>query len=227
MKKEFLMNKTTLLLLLIFTLAMTACSGNRSNGASPAFGAQTATSSGGLSTALQVAIGTIKLDNTEDAVTAVQAQELLPLWETLKVLESSDTAATQEKDALIEQIQETMSSKQTQAIAAMNLTRQDMFAMIQSQGGVAFSNGQNVNGQNSTSTGNNGRNFGAGGFAGGPPPDGAFPGEGQSFSQGQNSRTQSNNSTQNRNAQSSVNPNRVPTALVQAVIEYLKKKADS
>jgi hypothetical protein len=99
--------------------------------------------------------------------------------------------------------------------------------MIQSQGGVAFSNGQNVNGQNSTSTGNNGRNFGAGGFAGGHPPDGAFPGEGQSFSQGQNSRTQSNNSTQNRNAQSSVNPNRVPTALVQAVIEYLKKKADS
>ena len=49
---------------------------------------------------MQVAIGTIKLDGTENAVTAEQAKELLPLWETLQVLEGSDTAATEEKDAL-------------------------------------------------------------------------------------------------------------------------------
>ena len=29
-----------------------------------------------------------------------QAKELLPLWETLQVLDGSDTAATEEKDAL-------------------------------------------------------------------------------------------------------------------------------
>jgi hypothetical protein len=59
-------------------------------------------------------------------VTAEQAAELLPLWQTLQVLSESDTAADQEMEALTTQVQETMTAEQRQAITAMNLTREDM-----------------------------------------------------------------------------------------------------
>ncbi len=222
------MNKTTFLLVLILSLILTACGGNAANSAGPASGTQSGSNTGGLSAPVQVAIGIIKLDETEDAVTAKQAGELLPLWETLRDLYTSDTAANQEIEALVAQIQETMTEKQTQAITTMNLTRQDMFSIMQSQGGLTFNGGQNGNAQNGNSSNNNNnrRNFGGGGFPGGNPPDGGgVPGGGGFFQQGQGSRTQSNSSTQNSNRPVTVNPNRIPAPLIQAVIEYLKKKA--
>jgi hypothetical protein len=82
---------------------------------------------------MQVAIGTTKLDGTPQAVTAGQAREILPLWQTLQVLESSDTAATEEKDAQVAQIQDAMSKEQTLAITALNLTRRDMASVMPSQ----------------------------------------------------------------------------------------------
>lgn len=224
------MNKTTFLILMIITLILTACSGTP-NTAAPASGTQGGPTSGELSAPLRVAIGTLKLDGTAKAVTAKQAAELLPLWETLKDLYSSDTAATEEVDALVTQIQETMTANQIQAITAMNLTRQDMFSVMQSQG-VGFGGAQNGNTQSNSSSNNNGGNFRRGGdFAGGPPPDGgAFPGGGANF-QGQGNRAQSSNSTSSSTASSNtqrvVNPNRIPTPLVQAVIDYLKTKANA
>jgi hypothetical protein len=219
------MNKTTLLLILTLALFLTACSGNASNATGPSFGTQSGTATGELSSPLQVAIGTIKLDGTDNAVTAEQAKELLPLWETLKDLYSSDTAATQEIDALTAQIQETMTAQQTQAITTLNLTRQDMFSVMQSAG-TGFGNAQNGNSQNGNSSNNSNRTFNpdGGGFQG-PPPGGGFgPGSNANF-QGQGSRTQSSNSTSSSNSQTTVNPNRIPTPLVQAVIDFLKKKA--
>ena len=127
------MNKSTILILLILTLAMTAC-GSSSNTAEPASGPQGGPSAGELSAPMQLAIGTIKLDETENAVTAEQARELLPLWQTLQVLYGSDTAADQEIEALITQVQETMTVEQTQAVSALNLTRQDMMSIMQEQG---------------------------------------------------------------------------------------------
>ncbi len=227
------MNKPTILIFLILTLILTACSGNASNSAAGASSTQSRTSAGALSASLQVALGTLKLDKTANEITTEQAAELLPLWETLQVLDSSDTAANQEKEALIAQIQETMTKDQMQAITAMNLTRQDMFSILQSQG-LAFGGAQNANSQtqngNSSSNSNRGNSGGGGFFAGGggPPADGGgFPGGGGGNFQGQGTPTQSNGSTQNGNRQVAVNPNRIPTPLVQAVIEYLKKKAGS
>lgn len=224
------MHKKSHLMIMILTLLLTAC-GSARNTTGPALGNQNGPASGALSVPLQVAIGTIKLDETNNAVTAKQAADLLPLWQTLQVLESSDTAAQEEKDALLAQIQETMTMDQMQAITTLNLTRQDMFAILQSQGGLAFGNSQSGNTQNGTnrnSSNNNRRNFNSsgGGFAGGPP-DGGFPGGGPGFQGQGTSRTQSNNSTQNSNRQVAADPNRLPTLLIQAVIEYLKKKAGS
>lgn len=111
------MNKPTLLLLLIMALILAGCGGSTSDAASQASNSQSeagmpapAGSTGELTTALQVAIG--------NAVTAGQAAELLPLWQTLQVLYSSDTAAALEIDALTSQIQDTMTAEQMQAITA-------------------------------------------------------------------------------------------------------------
>ncbi len=220
------MKKASVLLLLILTLILTACSGNASNAAGPAGNAPGLGAAGELSAPMQVALGTIKLDGTENAVTAEQAKELLPLWETLRQLESSDTAATEEKDALVSQIQESMTTKQTQAITALGLTRQDMFSIMQSQGqtvGGSRSNGTSQSGSTSTNRGNFGP---GGGDFGGPPPDGGFGGGNPNF-QGQGQRSQSGNSTSstNSNQPAAIDPNRIPTPLIQAVVEYLKTKA--
>jgi hypothetical protein len=220
------MNKTILIILLVLALTLSACSGNASNAAGPAADTQGGRAGGELSTPMQVALGTIKLDGTQMAVTADQARELLPLWETLQVLEGSDTAATQEKDALLSQIQEAMTQEQTQAITALNLTRQDMFSIMQSQG-MAFGGNQNGTTQRGgASTGNGGGSGPGGGGFMGPPPDGGagFAGGNPEF-QRQGQGAQSNNSTDNNDLPTAVDPNRIPTPLIQAVIDYLKSKA--
>ena len=93
-------------------------------------------------------------------MTAEQAAELLPLWQTMQVLSDSDTAADQEKEALITQIQETMTAEQMQAITDMNLTRQDMFAIMQEQGMAMGGGSKTATRQSGNSSNNGGRNFG-------------------------------------------------------------------
>jgi hypothetical protein len=228
------MKKSMTLLIVILGLLLAGCgsaspAGNFTNSAAQPSGTQGGSSTG-LSPALQVAIGTLKLDKTTNEITAKQATDLLPLWETLQVLESSDTAAAQEKEALIAQIQETMTKDQMQTIAEMGLTRQDMLALLQAQGQTFASNsGQNRNSANSGTTRRNFGNGGGGGFfvgGGGPPPDGSGFGGGNF--QGQGTRTQSTNNgttTNSNRRQFTTDPNRIPTPLIQAVIEYLKNKA--
>jgi hypothetical protein len=219
------MNKTSVLLLLILTLILTACSGTASNTADPAGNAPGGGEAGALSAPIQIALGTIKLDGSENAVTSEQARELLPFWETLQVLESSDTAATEEKEALVSQIQETMTQEQTQTITRLNLSRQDMFSIMQSQMqtlGGSRNSGNSQGGGTSTN-----REFGPGeGAAMGPPPDGggSFP-DGNPNLQGQDQLPQSGDSTSSNNQPAAVDPNSIPTPLIQAVIEYLKTKA--
>ena len=48
----------------------------------------------------KLALGTLKLEGTANAVTAKQASDLLPLWQVYSSLITSDTAAQEEKDAL-------------------------------------------------------------------------------------------------------------------------------
>jgi hypothetical protein len=239
-RQETQMHKKSHLMIMILTLLLTAC-GNARNTAGPASGNQNATSSGELSVPMQIAIGTLKLDKTASDVTSDQAAKLLPLWETMQLLETSDTAAKQEIDALDTQIQETMTAQQMQAITGMNLTRQDMFAILQAQGGgTGFGQGsgqgfgqQSTNRQGGNSTGNRNRNFGGGGGfvpgAGGPPDGGGFGG-GQGFGgQGSGGQGQNRSASQIATAQArQVNAaNRIPAPLINALIEYLKKKAGS
>jgi len=225
------MKKSTFLFLTIFILTLTACgSASRSPSAGPGSATQNGATAGELPATTQIALGTLKLDDTNNAITKEQAAKLLPLWETLQVLYNSDTAANQEIEALSTQIQETMTEEQMQAITAMNLTRQEMFSIMQARGAEPGNGQQSNNSQQSGNSLSN-RGSGQGGFgpgAGGPPPDeriiGGGPGVGGG-GQGQNLSAEQIATAQA--ARQAGGGNRIPTPLVNALIEFLKKKAGS
>jgi len=138
----------------------------------------------------KLAIGTLKLEGTDLAVTAKEAIDLLPLWKAVKSLSASDTAAPAEIQALYKQIEGVMTSEQTQAIQKMTWTQDDMQALI-TQYGVQFGNGQGQSSKTMTadqqatrtalqmSSRSQNSGGGAGGGPGGGPPaggGGGFPG---------------------------------------------------
>jgi hypothetical protein len=171
----------------------------------------------------KLALGTLKLEGTSNAVTAKQAADLLPLWQVYSSLITSDTAAQEEKDALATQIQETMTSDQVKAIDALNMTQRDVFASMQ-QLGITTSSQVNAN----STPQPNGGGFPGGGqfFSGG---DGNFTGGGNRNSGGGNGAQltpQQIATIQARRAANGggFNNNQFLTPLVQAVIKLLESK---
>lgn len=226
------MKKLLLATLIVLTLTMTACgASSKTPQAGPANQSQA------MPLATQLIVGTFKLDGTPQAITADEAKQLLPLWQVYKDLLKSDTAAPEEISALVDQVQETMSKEQTQAITDMNLTQRDIFTLMQEKG-VGF-NGQQRNGSNSGgNTTNSGtsttRGNGTGGFT---PPEGGFPGGGFpgggpdggfTGNQSRNSRSSTSNNRQSGTStavrQTQFNP---ASLLLDPLIELLKQKAGS
>ena len=157
---------------------------------------------------------------------------LLPLWETLESLVSSNTAASQEVDAVVSQIQQTMTPAQVSAITAMKLTQQDVMSLM-SQAGVS-PNGANAtttpmamnglpSGANSQGGGGGGGPSG-GGPAGGPPAGGA-PGGGMPSAGGIDPGAMGGAGGASTTPQAVRQmPNQVPAPLLNALIELLQKK---
>jgi hypothetical protein len=83
-----------------------------------------------LNTSSQLALGTLLLEDTDNAVTAEQAAALLPLWQALR----GGVTAEVEVNAVLRQIEATMAPEQLEAVAAMQLTREDLQAWMQEQG---------------------------------------------------------------------------------------------
>jgi hypothetical protein len=128
------MNKNLVISVLLVLLAgLAAC--NSSNSTSDTTGqGNPFDSNAGLTQEMHFLIGTIKLENTNQAVSADQAAQLVPLWQALLSLETSGTAANEEIEAVIAQIQETMTDEQVAAITAMDLTRQSEIDTMQALG---------------------------------------------------------------------------------------------
>ncbi len=139
--------------ILILVMLLVACgsSATETSEASSGFGS----GARGYPPQMQLSMGTFLLEDTDLAVTPEQAAELLPLWKAVLSLSESDTAAQAEIDALYDQIEETMTSEQMQAIAEMNPTQEDIASLMDSLGL------DNVDA--------------AGGFQGGNLPDGFDP----------------------------------------------------
>lgn len=164
------MKQISLTLLVTLALTLTACGASAST--APATASETSNSSGNLSGPAMIILGSLKLDGTPQAITQQEAKDLLPLWQVYQEISTSDTAAQEEIDALVKQIEETMTPAQMTAIKGMNLTSQDSFAIMQ-QLGLGIDRGQS----GSSSSGNNGNSQSGNGntfFI----PGGGSPGEG-------------------------------------------------
>jgi hypothetical protein len=88
---------------------------------------------GALPASNQLALGTLQLEETENAVTPEQAKALLPLWQ---ALQGGALQSNTEINSVIKQIEGKMTSEQLAAIAAMQLTAEDLGAWAQEQGMV-------------------------------------------------------------------------------------------
>jgi len=91
--------------------------------------------------AMQLVLGTFKLDETDYPVEGAQAEELLTLWKAARSLSESDTTAAEEIEALVNQIRDSLTAEQLQAIEDMNLSFEDMGAIAE-QLGLEFGAGR-------------------------------------------------------------------------------------
>lgn len=117
------------------------------------------------------------------------------------------------------------SQAETTIVHPGDLTRQDMFSTMQTQGqtvGATQNNGTSQTGSTSTNRGDNSGTSDA--IFMGPPPEGGFGGGNPNY-QAQRSQSGSSTNTNNSSQPAVADPNRIPTPLIQAVIEYLKAKA--
>jgi len=100
----------------------------------------------------QLALGTLRLEETDQPVTAAQAGEMLLLWQALRGTMGSGASAPAEVDALLEQLEGALTAEQLAAIGALHLTQADLQAWAQSQGlstglGSGMGSGQQGSGQ--------------------------------------------------------------------------------
>lgn len=82
----------------------------------------------------QLALGTLKLEGTANAVTAEQAKTLLPLWQAFVALSGTTTTAEEELTAVQNQIAEVLQPAQLQAIGALQLTTVQLNAFYAEKG---------------------------------------------------------------------------------------------
>lgn len=176
------MNKTILLSAAVLLMASLAACGSTGGATSEGGGGLTDSYEGALSVPEQLILGTLKLEETEYAVSSDQAAELLFLWQAYLSMIQSDTAAEAEIDALIDQIQETMTADQIAAIAAMELTQDHVATLVQEMG-IIGPGGATPEGATGNSSGESFIIEGRGLPEGGAPPGGQFQGGGPSGGQ--------------------------------------------
>jgi len=82
----------------------------------------------------QLLLGTLRLDESAQPLSAAQAATLLPLWQGIRGTMNSGAAAQAETDALLKQIEAGLSAGQLAAIRGWKLTQADLQAWASSQG---------------------------------------------------------------------------------------------
>jgi predicted small secreted protein len=89
---------------------------------------------GELPLAMKLGLGIIQLDKTDTPLDATQVTQLLTLWKAMRSLSENQTTAAEEIDAVVNQIQSTLTADQLAAIEAMQLTNQNLFTILQDMG---------------------------------------------------------------------------------------------
>ena len=136
-----------------------------------------------LSVQAQLAVGTIQLEDTELAVDEATAAQILPLWQAVQALGQSETTAEAEVNAVLKQIQNTMTAEQIAEIAGMQLTTTRFQEMLEA-GEITFGRNRpggagGEGGAGPPQGGRAGGGFGGGAFGGGGGQGGGIPGQGR------------------------------------------------
>jgi hypothetical protein len=242
-------NRILITTLLVLAVSLSACGASPAGTRTAPTGSSTgeANNANSLSTLNMLAVGIFKLDGTANDVTASQAKDLLVLWEAYQQVSSSDTAAPEEKAALVSQLQSSMTTDQMAAISALNLKASDVYTLMRDRGLTAAtttsgSSGTTTGGSTSGSTsssrtsgsGTSRRSSGTGGgggFAGGgnfPAGGGAgFPGGGAGFPGGEPNGSTTPNATMQARIASGGGfvSSGMTKAIIDALIQLLQKKA--
>lgn len=79
----------------------------------------------------QLAAGMLKLEGSAGAVTKTQAVPLLMLWKAIRSLSANSATSQIEINAVMEQIQETLTAEQIKAIADLKLTQTNLTEVMQ------------------------------------------------------------------------------------------------
>jgi hypothetical protein len=150
-----LVNGIVIGIALVLALALADCGGAGAPAASTESGSTPATATGGnaataagafsnftsaallagyenaLPASTQLALGILRLEDTPQAVTPAQAKTLLPLWQ---AFQGSALQNQAERNAVLKQIEGTLTPEQVKAIAAMQLTRDDESTWMEEHG---------------------------------------------------------------------------------------------
>ncbi len=145
----------------------------------------------------KLAVGILSLEGTNKALTADQAKAMLPLWEAVKSLRTDPNTTAQEISGLYQQIQQTLTPDQVQAIQDLDLDPQEVQALMEKYGLQFQPNAAVTQDPSAMATRIAGRSSngaaggpGGGGFEGGPGGGfGGGPGGGMGggFANGSNS----------------------------------------
>ena len=122
-------------------LVLTACSGPAAKANS--LNNQPSNSGGGSNSSTntniqnRLAPGIFMLEGTDQAVTAQQAKQLLPLWQQVQTLDANNTAASSDIQSVYQQIEGVLTTAQIQAIQNLNLSQSSLQSLM-TQLGIQF-----------------------------------------------------------------------------------------
>jgi hypothetical protein len=140
-----------LTLFVVLAIALSACGAGAPAVSAPSPDTYTSpnldvTYSNALPARMQLALGTLKLADTNTPVSAEQAAKFLPLWQALQSMTTSGNSASAEVNALLSQIEAVFSAEQMTAIKDMKMTFTDMTTWA-SANGVTLGSGSGQPGQ--------------------------------------------------------------------------------
>ena len=121
------------IMLTTLILAVILAAGCSSNAASTPE-AQDAAAGDALPAETQLALGTLMLEDTDQAIAAGQASQLLPVWQALRSVLASQNPAQAEIDALLKQVEKTLAPEQVTAIRDMQLTQSSLLEWARDNG---------------------------------------------------------------------------------------------
>ncbi|MDT8898918.1 hypothetical protein QYE77_11650 [Thermanaerothrix sp. 4228-RoL] len=142
-----------LILMLLMTIGLGACASGNANASAPSTASSNVARRGtpqpfnfaNLPLESKLAIGILKLEETNLAITPDQARTLLPFWKAVKTLSTSATTSPDELNAVYRQIEEALTTEQRNYIQTLQMTQEDLQNLMDSLGIQSTFEGGNGN----------------------------------------------------------------------------------